>query len=255
MKQYLWPLRTEPQTGDVALVIFPHSGGDPNSYRALAKQLSGSINVYGVCYPGRGPRHAEPFAVAVGDIAEGLHGEFAALKESRVVFFGHSLGGLIAYESSLRFASQHGSLSQLIVSGVKSPEHIPHDSTFGRLDSQTLQDRLREIGGLPEVLRRDPDMLAMYLKIIRADLALYNQYAETQTEPAPLQLPLRCFHGDADPLCPREKAGDWQKRTTGQFEHHVFAGDHFYIAQSVDLVAKKLAEVILRGDEGLFACF
>src|SRR2546421_456760 len=77
------------------LYCFPHSGGSAGEFVRWADQMP-DVEVFGVQLPGRGGRYQEPAFTRMSSLVEAMvaqvpfHGPF--------VFFGHSLGALVAYE-------------------------------------------------------------------------------------------------------------------------------------------------------------
>lgn len=85
------------------LVCFPGAGGGENDYRDWAGCLPGT-DVIGARAPGRGSRYGEPghhdFQAMLAEFVRGLE----AYAEAPLALFGHSLGGLFAFEAARRLA-------------------------------------------------------------------------------------------------------------------------------------------------------
>jgi len=75
--------------------MFPHSGGSVLEYLKWSPLLPDTA-LYGVQPPGRGARLREPALTRMPDLVGAI---LDAVKfESPYLFFGHSLGALVAYE-------------------------------------------------------------------------------------------------------------------------------------------------------------
>ncbi|PKU23899.1 hypothetical protein CWS72_14585, partial [Telmatospirillum siberiense] len=88
------------------IYTFPYAGAGAAAYPGWPEALAGEATVCPVALPGRDSRRGEPPARAmadlVGPLAEALDGHLAQLgADQSFLLYGHSLGGLIAYETAL----------------------------------------------------------------------------------------------------------------------------------------------------------
>jgi phthiocerol/phenolphthiocerol synthesis type-I polyketide synthase E len=157
------------------------------------------------------------------------------------VFFGHSLGALVAYEvaAALHDAGRPGP-EQLWLSGTRAPHLHRPDLGLHRLHGQELADAVgEEYGSIAPELLAAPDLLEMLLPVLQADLAIVGGY-QARSRP-PLDCPITVLGGDDD----RER-GDlltsWRDYTTGSFEVRTYAGGHFYFREQRDDVLRHLSE-------------
>ena len=89
---------------------------------------------------------------------------------------------------------------------------------------------LRELGGIPDALLDNPELLAMQLPTLRADLAVNETYRHV-AEP-PLEVPVTAFGGDRDPKVGIAELRAWARTTRAGFRASVLPGGHFFIAGS-----------------------
>jgi medium-chain acyl-[acyl-carrier-protein] hydrolase len=116
----------------------------------------------------------------------------------------------------------------LFVSGRRAPQRPDPHSPIHRLPDLALVEALqRRYDGLPKVLLRDPDMLHVYLRIIRADLELVETYAYTTDEP--LACPISAFGGLYDRLVSHTDIAAWREHTSSSFLVRILPGSHFYL--------------------------
>lgn len=126
------------------LVCFHWAGGTGIAFKPITKILeSSNISVYAITLPGRNGRGTATMFRNLKDIVQGLLPEFAAfhaensLGDLPIIFFGHSLGGLLAYElyKSITVANEPRILiEKIIVSAVRCPA----DLTQMNKDSKTV---------------------------------------------------------------------------------------------------------------------
>jgi medium-chain acyl-[acyl-carrier-protein] hydrolase len=95
------------------------------------------------------------------------------------------------------------------------------------LATDLLIARLRRLGGTPEAVLREPELMAMLLPIVRADLAV-NEAEDHRPEP-PLDCPIVAFGGSHDERCRQDELLAWRDHTRGAFTHQIFPGGHFFV--------------------------
>jgi surfactin synthase thioesterase subunit len=208
----------------VSLYCFPHSGGLPSEYVRWARELPG-VQVYGICPPGRGPRTGEPHFTRLPDLVAALLDETEF--EQPFVFFGHSLGALVAFETARALRGRGRELPRrLIVSAHAAADVTRQRAGWHALPDAELVRALNEsYDGVPDYVSADPELMAMSLQAIRSDFELLDNYRYHAEEP--LAVPVHAFFGEADtvPLASIER---WQDHTVGGFRMHQFPGGHFY---------------------------
>jgi medium-chain acyl-[acyl-carrier-protein] hydrolase len=220
-----------PETGATKLFCFPHAGASAAVYRSWTAAAGDDLLVLPVQPPGRAERgrerpHDNVEALvddAFDGLADALTGDF--------VFFGHSLGALVAYLLTRRLAERGATLPRhLFVSGRAAP-HLPDTrAPLRALPDNRLAAELHALGGLPDVLRREPSLLAMFLPLMRADLAVNETYRHVPGERLPV--PVTAFGGDRDPRATEDELAAWLELGTDP-AMFTYAGGHFYLEDRV----------------------
>jgi surfactin synthase thioesterase subunit len=226
-----------PAGGGVALVCFPHAGGSATAYLGLSRALADSrrLDVLAVQYPGRQDRRHEEPADDIGRLADRIAEEFGPGTDRRYCFFGHSMGAVVAYETTRRLLERGlPAPEQLIVSGrgAPAPHPSPHDRLHG--DAEVLA-AVRGLGGTGPAVLDDPELRDMVLPALRADYRALATYSATGTEPLPVAV--TALVGDADPVVTVGEAAAWEAHTSRGFALKVFPGGHFYLDDRVAEVA------------------
>ncbi|WP_406205878.1 alpha/beta fold hydrolase [Kitasatospora sp. NBC_01560] len=222
------------------LYFFPHSGGSPGEYLRWAEQLP-EVEIWGVQAPGRGSRIVEEPLTGMAELVEGLVS--AAEFGEPAVFFGHSLGALVAFETAraLRAAGLPGP-SALVVSACPAPDRRRARTTVHDLPDDELLAVVHErYGGLPPEITADPALLELIMPYYRADFTVYETYRYEPGEP--LDVPLHVVGGEQD--IPADLLAAWAGHTTGESSLTLLPGGHFYFrdpAQHARLV-RLLTEV------------
>jgi len=212
---------------------------------AWREYLDPALELWSVTLPGRERRFAEPPPRSLTELVESLTPAIARL-DGPMAFFGHSMGGLLAYETA-RLLARRGwpGPNHLLVSGCPAPQlGLPTDAH--RLDNESLRDWTLGLGGVPgdrsdrDALR---DLIAEMIPTLRADLTACNEYRHLPGPP--LHIPITAFGGDTDPIASHERTAPWSALTTGAFTQYRFPGGHFYLDEHLPTVTQSITERLL----------
>ncbi|GAA1768043.1 alpha/beta fold hydrolase [Luedemannella helvata] len=210
--------------------VFPHSGGAPGEFLRWADQLPAGIRV--VHLPARGRRLAEPAPHSMDPLVAAIVTEVAF--RPPYVFFGHSLGALVAYEVSVRLAELGLPLPEhLVVSACGAPWEERDEARLHTLgDIELMRLVQQRYGGIDESALLDQELMELTAPAYRADLAVYETYRWRGH--AALPVPVTALAGSEDDVAPVRLLG-WREATTGPFQRHVVPGGHFYFRQAPGL--------------------
>lgn len=228
MTKPAWIARARPNpTARLRLFCFPPAGGGAALFRTWWQELPDDIEVCGVQLPGRDLRRQEPLIARITPLVHALADALGPELARPYALFGHSMGARVAFElvRELRRRGQPEP-ARLVVSGRPAP-HCPQRDPMHALAADQLIERLRRLGGTPELVLREPELMAMFLPIVRADLGV-NEVEDHRPEP-PLACPIVAFGGSHDERCHRGELEAWRDHTRGSFTLEIFAGGHFFV--------------------------
>ncbi|RAJ43055.1 thioesterase superfamily protein [Kitasatospora sp. SolWspMP-SS2h] len=218
-----WIVTRRPRPDAAAdLFCFTHAGGSPGEYLRFEEELP-EIQVSGIQLPGRGSRLGEPPLTSMDSVVGAV---LDVLRPERpFALFGHSLGGLVAFEvaRALRDAGRELPRRLFLSSSAPPPLDRGGQPVHTLDDDALLAEVERRWGGLPAQVRADPRLLRMALGTIRADITVYETY---RYRPGPLlDVPVTAFVGDLerDAL----QVSGWSAHTSRAFELSCLAGGHF----------------------------
>jgi surfactin synthase thioesterase subunit len=97
----------------------------------------------------------------------------------------------------------------------------------GLADAAFVAELNRRYGGIPAEILEQPELMALFIPILRADLTALETYLPARR--APLSCPITAFGGADDRLTPLEHLEAWRGETSGAFRVRMFAGDHFFL--------------------------
>lgn len=226
------------------LYIFPHAGGSPTFYVPFARQFTTDIKRVAVQYPGRRGTHDLASFTSISELADKVCQMVSPSKAdgSQVMFFGHSMGALVAFEVARRFEDAGNPIAALFVSACAAPgrsgyEYIP-ESDRGLLDA------VSEMTGVnPEFLENE-EFAAKILPTLRGFKAITNYQCAPDVT---VSCPIFAFLADDDEVATLEKVAPWSERTTSEFAVRVFPGHHFYLTDHLpELVSDIEAKILER---------
>jgi surfactin synthase thioesterase subunit len=107
-------------------------------------------------------------------------------------------------------------------------------------------------GAIPEAILQEPELLALLLPTLRADLEAVETYSY-EPEP-PLRVPIATFGALHDPWATRDDLAAWSDETQAGFSMTRFPGGHFYLEESAGrLLAELSAQLSPSDDDGRLA--
>jgi medium-chain acyl-[acyl-carrier-protein] hydrolase len=211
------------------LWCLPFAGGGAAGWNPWGARLAGAAEIAGLRPPGRESRLREPPATRWRPLVEQLLAEMAPHLGRKYALAGHSLGAMLAFELA-RAAREggHPGPAALIVSGARAPGSPRREPDLhGLPDAEFIEELDRRYQGIPPGVRSEPELLALLLPVMRADLTVFETYEYAAG--APLSVPVLALGGETDPHVSRGEALAWGGHTTGRFEAEFFPGGHFFI--------------------------
>jgi medium-chain acyl-[acyl-carrier-protein] hydrolase len=224
------------------LFCFSYSGGGTRIFRPFMPLLGSDIELWAVRLPGREARISETPLKTIAAVLEGLLPELIAEADRPYAFLGHSLGALLAFETTKALRDRGRPLPvQLFLSAKGAPDAPNRWSPIHDLPEPLLIKAIGErYRPIPEAILKEPDLLAYTLPALRGDLEMLAKYR--YAEAAPLPVPLKIFGATKDRIVPRDDLQLWSKHSALPVEIEIFEGDHFYIEDAA--VIPKLAASI-----------
>lgn len=241
-----WLLRAKPGgvMPHMRLFCFAYAGGNAMLYRPWQTQIDPRIEVVALQLPGRSTRMGEPPVTDMEQLVKQLAHEIAPLTDLPFAFFGHSLGGLLAFEVTRYARVQNLRLPQhLFASGCNAPQARNPSENLHLLSDDDLIAKLQTFNGTPPDVLAHRELMQLVLPTIRADFSL----AETwQYRPLPLlNLPITVLAGKQDDRSTAPQAQAWQRETEGPCRVIWFEGDHFFIHGENDAVLAQVQATLL----------
>lgn len=239
----VWLRRYQPDTRDSSrrLVCFPHAGGSASFFYPMATWFAPEVEVIAVQYPGRQDRRLESCVEDIVTLADLIAAELRGLPPKPTVFFGHSMGSVVAFETAWRLQRSGDGPGGLVASGRRAPS-IPCDGGIHRRDDAGLLAEIRRLNGTEAGALEDEDVVRMALPAIRSDYRAVETYRASRGRV--LSCPITALMGSADSEVTSADADAWRHHTTGEFGLTYLPGGHFYlIGQQTEVNRRVRAEL------------
>jgi medium-chain acyl-[acyl-carrier-protein] hydrolase len=229
-----WLSKRNDQRLRMRVFLFPYAGGSASVFKDWSAYFDDRYELIAIQLPGRGSRLGHPvvedFNLLVQDIADAVCLGAGATK---FVFFGHSMGALLAHAVANELARRRQPLPEcMFLSGRKAPHSPGKRHPVSSMTDEDFMNELRSLGGTPEEVLADPDMMRLMLPTARADFALLDHWymQAPSAPPVPsISMPIYAMAGRRDVHCSPEDSAQWQFYTHGVFELLEYNGGHFFI--------------------------
>lgn len=233
---YRTPMLTDGSSAETTLICFPFAGAGGHVLGQWRRHFSERISLRSVQLPGRGARMREPPIRSWLEMRCELVNALRPLADQRLVFFGHSMGALLAYDVACALRAERSILPvRLFVSGHRAP-HLPMSrAPIVHLNDAEFLGKLKDLNGTPDEVLQSKELMALLLPSLRADIALVESYIWPDEDM--LALPITALTARSDSSVSPPEVREWRRQTALQFTAHDFDGDHFYIFHHAEEIA------------------
>lgn len=216
------------------LICLPFAGGGVSSFRPWLRSLPPDVELVAAQLPGREGRLRESPFDSIWDMADSLLSEILELDDLPYAFYGHSMGGLVAYELAVALERMNARApSHVFVSARRAPDEPPDQPLIADLPENAFLDAMQSrYGAVPDAIRDEPELLALLLPTLRADLRAIERYTPRTLHR--LRASVHIYGGvdDHHPL-PSQLSG-WQRVVEQPIRIRLFPGDHFFLTSQRD---------------------
>lgn len=228
-----WIIREKPRHEvKVRVFCFHHIGGSAGSFRGWQGQMPEGVELCFIQLPGREQRHNEPF---IGEIAAVVHGIIHSMlnyMDQPYIFFGQSLGAMLAFEVTEGLQRLKLPLPQHLILSGSAPLYFTPERPIKFQKIQDLDDKefidvmVETVESIPEQIINDPTTLARFLPILRADLALVCQPFIFNKK---LGIPVTTIYCEDDKTITENEIKLWEKATESTYHNVTVPGGHMVL--------------------------
>ena len=222
----------------VRLFCFPFAGGGASAFLPWKKLLPDYISLVPVQLPGHEDRFEEKAIMNAERMYEAMYEGLRPYFSSAMAFFGHSMGGLLAFQFA-RYLLRRGETPpvHLFLSAAPVPVRPP-EMTGRPSEEEEFLRRILQSGTVP-----DEESLQIVKRTLLSDHELLLSLLDGRTEP--LAVPVTVMAGERDLLVPLERARAWQDFTSRSCSILTWPGGHFYVRRWLDDVVAVIDQSLL----------
>lgn len=235
MKSYKNFLKLNAAVTRRKIVIFPYAGGSPPAFRDWGPLLEPQYELWALQLPGRASRFLESSFDHMDTVVDAVMTELPALVAgAEFSFFGHSNGALVAYACAQRLERIGARLPRhVFLSGKKPPNGPPRRDS--ELSDEELVRFLTDLGGMPQEVVANDELIALCLPMIRADLKIGESFRPHGH--LRLATPVSVLGGAQDNDTTLETMDGWRQFCHSVQRVELLPGDHFFLTRHRDYIA------------------
>ena len=237
-----WFVRGAPAKRPSPRVVCFHSmGASASLFAPFLLNPPDGLDVVAVQLPGRDTRADEPVEENLGNIVCGILSEIDQVVGTPYIFWGHSFGGIIAFEVLRALRRQGKPLPRLLITGTIAP-HI-----MERWKRRDLMLHVFQKDYSPEYMMAvsryvdDADFVRSILPIMRQDAPLLLNYQYHEEEP--LDIPITTFAARQDDMVYPDEVAAW-KGQAKEFRLIEVDGDHWFLYRNRELIRETLEGMV-----------
>ncbi len=220
------------------LFCFPYAGGGASVYRLWPDDLPDWVEVCAVQLPGRESRWREEPFLLMEPLADAATAALVPRLDRPFAFFGHSMGGALAFEVTRRLAARVSGNGfgpsrlplHLFVSGRPAPGVRDDKDPIHELPREEFIEAIRGYSGTPEEVLQNRELMELVEPLLRADFAVSETY-RPETEREPFDIAITALGGVGDEDVSEEHLEAWRNETRGPFRMQMFDGGHFFLTE------------------------
>jgi medium-chain acyl-[acyl-carrier-protein] hydrolase len=217
------------------MLCFPHVGAGGAAFRSWAEHLPADVELCAVRLPGRENRLDEPLLDDWQALFDDLEPALAPLLDLPFALVGHCSGSVLAFEFARRLRDAgRARPAALILSSTEAPAVRDIRAPLHTLPQRELLARVVAYGGMAGEVLDDPELMAMFEQILRADYRVIELLEYSQGPP--LDTPITVIGGRHDAFVSRQAMAAWSDETTGEFALHLLDSGHYVLKDAGRLI-------------------
>lgn len=228
------------------LFMFHSMGAGASMFAHFLYNPPRDCDVYCVQLPGRENRSDEPAYSELTPLLHSLEQAMLPLLDGEFAFYGHSYGGIIAFEMARLLRAKHAlEPCHFFASATMAPQitltwknrDVMRESTISSNSEQKLIGLMSYIDDLEFVKKILPGM--------RRDMPLLMGY--DYRDEAPLACPITVFSAIEDEVTLPEEMAAWKAQTAAAFRQELVHGDHWFVARNKELIGTRIGQDLAAG--------
>lgn len=221
------------------LICIAHAGGGASAYINWQKEFGDILEVLPIQLPGREDRANEELIHSAEKTAENIAEELIpVIKDCEFAVFGHSMGGILAFELAYQLEKIRYMPKFTIISGT-SIEIYKEETKSKYLSDTDFIKRVNDYEAANAEVFEYPEIRDFYLRILRADFDIVEDYIPNGRK---LSSKIYALCGNHDPSENIQNMHSWEKYSLGETVYREFEGGHFYLEDNLSSLAGLISD-------------
>ena len=211
-------------------------------FAGWGERMKPEIEVWAALPRGRGMRFREKAFLSLEEAIEEYLSALKPLLDSPFAFYGHSLGGIVAFELTLRLQAEGLPVPERVFVGATAPPHLGliHEEIHHLADAEFVTAIQQRYGGIPAEVLNEPELLEIFIPPLKADFVAYERYRFEGS--GRMTCPVTAFAGLDDSGVAPALVEEWERHTEAEFSFMTVPGDHFFLSTSGETVLATIRE-------------
>lgn len=208
------------------LFCVPYAGGGAEAFDGWPEALAPTAEVRVAELPGRGVRFGQPLTTDMPSLVADLAGQVEELPAGPFAVLGYSFGAAVAYELTLHLQRRGRTPRRLFVGALRAPFLPSVERPRHRMSDAELVAELTALSGTATEVLTNPDLMAIYLPILRSDFQVSETYRAGRER---VRCPLSVLGGTRDEFVPVADLEAWTELGGAETSVRVYDGGHFVV--------------------------
>lgn len=236
------------------ILCLPYAGSSATTYIKLNQLFPYQYKIVPIEIPGRGLKSNEKLLHSISGIVDNVYGNILdeIQDQEEYVIFGHSMGGIIAFELCHKLMVDEGVLNKpkkLIVSGCMALQNRSTEEETYKLPLDEFKDAILVYGLTTSIeVFENKQLLDFFIPVMRADFEAVEKYKYADHKK--LNIDISVFWGIDDQSMKYQDVSVWRHLTSGICTINSFPGSHFYLFDDTQAFVNALIKEI----EGVSYC-
>jgi len=222
------------------LFCFPYAGGNSSIYKDWERDLDKDISVVTVHLKGRMERMGEEAINDMSLLVDELYENIQGFLDEPFAFFGHSLGGLVAFALLQRIEQKTDKRAECIIVSASKAPHIYAQNKILNYSDEALTQKIKEYGNTPDYVLESKELMEMILPTLRADYQVLDSYDSCEEE----SLASKAVIFNCEDDVKKEVSLQWQGCFKTKCSYISFEEGHFFINAQRDKIISEVSRVL-----------
>ncbi|NLM18986.1 MAG: thioesterase [Clostridiaceae bacterium] len=228
------------------IIALPYAGASATAYYKFREPFKqAGIEFVPIEVPGRGLKSDQELIPSIVGMVDAIYGEvLTEVGKEPYCVFGHSMGGLLAYELCKKLISDPAFTNKplkLLVSARSTAAEPPdEETTYDKPLDEFKESILAYSLTTSEQVFEDEKLMEYFLPIMRNDFEAVECYS--YEEFSDFNIDIAVFWGRDDLMSTYESVAAWADLTDAFCRIYTFDGGHFYIFDDNNFIDKVIQE-------------